>query len=188
MRETNTQKNWNEYFDNPKRPHSDIRWGIVIFMVFCVGCAVVYSLVSGDSEEDMYDDMYGDMYVDWYDDAYMSDPDYSARVGEKMAESVEIIKGIFYNIEDKTTVELNDSIKIVRELELSAEYEEFRQQVIKKLSYYIDYKISNNVADLEEYNKIHWIDELAVVFDQVGVEYEITKEKDAITIELEYYN
>lgn len=177
MRETNTQKNWNEYFDNPHRPPSNIRWGIVLFMILCVGCAVAYSIADkGNNSEDTY----------FYDDDLMNQM-YDTKTGEVMADSIDTIENIFDTIEDKTVVELNESINTVRELDLSYEYEDFRQLIIKKISYFIDYKLTNKPEDLEEYNKINWIEELAEVFDIVGVDYEITKSDEKTEIEFEYH-
>ena len=181
MRETNTQKNWNEYFDNPRRPSSNIRWGLVIFMVFCVGCAVVYSIADKDNNTNNSVD-----YAYYYEDDFLNQVD-DTKTGEVMADSVETIEDIFESIEDKTMVELNESINTVRELELSYEYEEFRQLVIRKISYYIDYKLGNKPEDLEGYNKINWVEELAAVFDMVGVEYEISISEEKTEIEFVYH-
>ena len=51
MRETDTQRNWNNYFDNNKRPPSNIRWGLIIFIFVCICIACMYMALNEDSSD-----------------------------------------------------------------------------------------------------------------------------------------
>ncbi len=177
MKQTETQQNWNTYFDNPKKSNTNIRWGFIIFILLCIGCAALY--VYNNPNEPNIDSSTSNNFN-------IADKIESAKNGQTMYESINTIENIFDTIENKSISELNDCIATVQNLTLSIEYKEFRQLVIDKLSYFIMYKENNNIEYLNKYNNIQWIDELASVFDEIGIDYEITHDENKTQIHFQY--
>lgn len=163
MRQTDTQKNWNEYFDNPKRTPSNIHWGLVFFMLLCIFTAIIYAAYNKDEPAAQ------NTAMDIGEALNLSE---SNRTGSIMNESLETIFDIFHNIVSKSLDELSQDAVTIENINLSNEYDEYIRICLKKLRYYIAYKETLDSKYLEQYNACKPLPALTAAFDEVGIAYE----------------
>lgn len=167
--ETNTQKNWNDFFQNEKSS-SNIHI-IPLFVIIIIICLVSMLIFFARDKEPVA--------VSTQNFANIN----SNRDGLAMASSISILELIMAeDFSSYTKEELQVHIDTISYLGLSTEYDDLRQKMTEKLNYYIDYLDSGNEADLEKYNSIDFNTELASAFDAAGVKYEYKDGK----IEYEY--
>ncbi|MBQ6814591.1 MAG: hypothetical protein IJP13_03535 [Lachnospiraceae bacterium] len=169
--ESETQKNWNNYFNNTKKKSSNTPWIFIVFMIICIGSAITYAFLNNEP------------IVDDNNDNNVIDINVSNRTGIVMANSVHTIENIIDNIDTKSEAELQDCIAVVEELPLSSEYNELKNIIIDKINLYIEYKKQGTPEALNAYNDVKWLAELAKVFDVVGITYYINDDNSKIEFE-----
>ncbi len=157
-RETNTQKNWNDYFQNEKPSASiNIPPIILTIVILCVTAMIIY--FAGNSEpETISTNNFTNIN--------------SNRDGLVMSQSIGMMEAMFTeDISIYTVEELQYMIEAIEMVDLSDEYNTFRQRMIDKVNHYIDYLKTGKDSDLASYNSIDFYDELALAFDDAGVKY-----------------
>lgn len=157
MKETETQRNWNEYFDNPKPSNKNIRWGLIIFMIVCISCAALY--VKEHQNNDTANNTNINRNIN------------SSKNGRIMAESLNIIEDIFVEINKKDITTLYSDMTTLENINLSSEYDEYLRTVKLKLNYYINYRTTKDSYYLNLYNNIDMSSVLAEAFNKVGISY-----------------
>lgn len=198
MEETETQRNWNNYFkkNEPPKKHNIFIPTLILLLAFVAAIIYNYSyrnthkklnetqttketILNTTSEKEIYADNYekdtlisSDFIIDEKNiiDKYGIP---SNQRGITMANSIKKISGIFNNIDNKTIDELYNFLTEIYNVDLSSHYNTFKQSMVIKLNYWIEYKRDKNPDSIKKYNSISYTEELSKAFDAAGVRYEI---------------
>ena len=165
MRETETQRNWNEHFGNPRPPKTNIRWGLIIFMIVCIGCAALYVKKHPFENNDTANNTNTYRNIN------------SSKNGRIMAESLDIIEDIFIEINKKDITTLYSDMTTLENINLSSEYNEYLRTVKLKLNYFINYRTTKDSYYLNLYNNVDMFSVLAEAFDKVGISYTLYNDR-----------
>jgi len=163
-RETDTQKNWNDYFENEK-PSSNIHIPaiLIIVVIFCLISMIIY-FAGNNKPATVSTDNFTNIH--------------SNRDGIVMSQSIGMLEAMFTeDISIFTIEELHYMTDAIEMQDLSEEYDTFKQRMIDKVNHYINYLKSGSSSDLDLYNSIDFYDELALAFDEAGVKYEFENGK-----------
>lgn len=161
--QSETQKNWNEFWGNKNPSPFHINKFILFIIIICITSAFIY-FYNTDTVEDipLTNSVNSSLYIQ------------ANKNGTVMAESISKIENILNNeIVGRSEDELLEHINTINALDLSEEYANFKKQVVQKINYYILYLNSKDTSYLDKYNSIDYITELSKAFDTAGVVYEI---------------
>lgn len=161
-KESETQKNWNDFFQNDKPVERAKPNPLIIAAIFiCIISAAIY--FTGRKEPD--------------ETPLTNIPSNSAykqpnKNGQIMSESIDTISYIFVEqITGSSEEELLSYIETIENTDLSIEYTEFKSKMIEKINYYIEYTRNPSQTSMDKYNNINFDTELTKAFDAAGVKY-----------------
>lgn len=176
MQQSQTQKNWNEFYGN-KQPGTRPPVLIIIFILALLSAGAWY-LYNGnlskietssqdDTEQDTEEKETKSVYKTTVGFAYNKN-------GSTMSESISRLDEIMHLIatyqEDET---LKEYIEKIEELDLSDEYTPLKKACIKKIEYMRKFIEDPDEKYLKKYNEIDYIEELAKAFDLANVRYKL---------------
>lgn len=176
MKETETQKNWNEFFQN-KRPRKKNNFIIPLIIILAVIGAIVfyqYNIKKNGIEYNVSLTTNG---------VLIEKHGISNQNGIDMRISIDTVENIIKNMTEKTENELYQDIETIENLDLSQHYDTFRKKIIQKIEYWIQYENSKTKENINLFKEISFIEELAKAFDEAGVKYHFTE----TGIEYQYY-
>lgn len=201
---SNTQKNWNDFWDNYEPSRNDIVYKYMserenhssfgfshIIIAFCItvtiGCIILIAAALNDKEEPVQtttkkttettnDTSYPHTYFNISADN---------KNGVTMKNSVNTIQDILDKIrEDKETLtekDIDNYIITVKNTDLSNEYNEYKNKAIEKLKIARSWINTEDVEQrnelIDKYNDINIIEYLTKAFDKVGVDYWMIDDK-----------
>ena len=201
---SNTQKNWNDFWDNYEQSRNDIVYKNMnerenhsnfnfshIIIAFCItitiGCIILIAAALNDKEEPEQtttkkttettnDTSYPHTYFNISADN---------KNGVTMKNSVNTIQDILDKIrEDKETLtekDIDNYIITVKNTDLSNEYNEYKNKAVEKLKIARSWINTEDVEQrnelIDKYNNINIIEYLTKAFDKVGVDYWMIDDK-----------
>lgn len=201
---SNTQKNWNDFWDNYEQSRNDIVYKNMnerenhsnfdfshIIIAFCItitiGCIILIAAALNDKEEPEQtttkkttettnDTSYPHTYFNISADN---------KNGVTMKNSVNTIQDILDKIrEDKETLtekDIDNYIITVKNTDLSNEYNEYKNKAVEKLKIARSWINTEDVEQrnelIDKYNDINIIEYLTKAFDKVGVDYWMIDDK-----------
>lgn len=201
---SNTQKNWNDFWDNYEQSRNDIVYKNMnekenhsnfdfshIIIAFCItitiGCIILIAAALNDKEEPEQtttkkttettnDTSYPHTYFNISADN---------KNGVIMKNSVNTIQDILDKIrEDKETLtekDIDNYIITVKNTDLSNEYNEYKNKAVEKLKIARSWINTEDVEQrnelIDKYNNINIIEYLTKAFDKVGVDYWMIDDK-----------
>lgn len=201
---SNTQKNWNDFWDNYEPSRNDIVYKYMskrenhssfgfshIIIAFCIivtiGCIILIAAALNDKEEPVQtttkkttettnDTSYPHTYFNISADN---------KNGVTMKNSVNTIQDILDKIrEDKETLtekDIDNYIITVKNTDLSNEYNEYKNKAVEKLKIARSWINTEDVEKrnelIDKYNDINIIEYLAKAFDKVGIDYWMIDDK-----------
>lgn len=161
-KESETQKNWNDFFQNDKPVERAKLNPLIIAAIFiCVISAAIY--FTGRKELDEIP------LTNIPSNAAYKQPN---KNGQIMSESIDTISYIFVEqITGSSEEELLSYIETIENTDLSIEYTGFKSKMIEKINYYIEYTRNPSQASMDKYNNINFDTELMKAFDAADVKY-----------------
>ncbi len=177
MRETETQKNWNNFYKNPHPPKQHNFFILKLMILLTIAGAIIfyrYSMKEKGISNSISINANG---------IVIEEHGISNQNGVDMNISLNEIEKILENITKKEDDELYKDIRTIENLNLSNHYNELKKSIIQKIKYWIKYKETKTRDDFDLYNNINYIQELAKAFDKASVEYNFTE----TGIEYKYY-
>lgn len=169
MGETETQKNWNNFYKNPHPPKQHNYFILKLIILLAIAGAVIFYRYS-IKEKGIYHSVNINA-----NGIVVEEHGISNQNGVDMNISLDKIDEILNNITKKDIKELYKDIKTIENLDLSNHYNELKEALIKKIQYWIEYKETKTRESLDLFNGIDYIQELAKAFDKASVEYEFTE-------------
>ena len=196
---SNTQKNWNDFWDNYEPSRNDIAYKNMsekenhsnfgfshIIIAFCItitiGCIILIAAALNDKEEPLQTTTKKTTKTTTNDTSYPHtyfNISADNKNGVTMKNSVNTIQDILDKIrEDKETPtekDIDNYIITVKNTDLSNEYNEYKNKAVEKLKIARSWINTEDVEKrnelIKQYNDINSIEYLAKAFDKAGVEY-----------------
>lgn len=178
--QTETQKNWNKFFENDKKSPKRHPPFIVFIMLIALIFAAKYTIdKNGEIDYNDEQQLNNINVLALTDSEEISKSSYiSNKNGLIMYENINKLEKIICDLNPDMLNTIDDKIEQIKNLDLSAEYEEMKNSIILKLEYY---KLYLETSDQNYYNKcadINYLDELQKAFDKANVKNErISNEK-----------
>lgn len=192
----NTQKNWNDFWDNYEPSRNDIVYknmrdkeknsnfgikNILITFFVTIGIVGVISIFTILHENLKIEDkqIQTSKSNELINNTYKIDNINGKTMSENVNKINKIIRDVSQNIESYSEEELNKYIIEIQKTDLGNCYNEYKKAAVKKI---VLAKSINNSTDIntkndliEQYNNIKLFDYLVTAFDEAGVEYWIDK-------------
>lgn len=176
MKETETQKNWNNFFENPHPPKKH-NFLLPLIIIIAIAGAIIYYKYNVQKKGIEYNVSLNTNGI------LIEKHGISNQNGVDMRISIDSIRDILNNITQKNENELYADIEKIENMNLSYHYDEFKENIIQKIKYLIQYNKTKTRENVDLYNEINFIEELAKAFDKAGVTYHFTENG----IEYQYY-
>lgn len=175
MKQTNTQRNWNRYYGNPQPNHKTPI--LIILFVLAIILSVVgyyfHKIMSNGT-----DMKYNNLTEFVAECSSESSDHYSVgfaynKNGSTMNESIQTIDTYIDKCLYCNNKEIDEMIYSVENIDLSDEYNEYKNSVVSKLTAMKNYHVTNDKKYLEEFNNSNYMEQLQIAFTLANVRYEM---------------
>ncbi|MDY5576088.1 MAG: hypothetical protein SPF70_01210 [Lachnospiraceae bacterium] len=182
MRQTETQRNWNRYYGNPQANHKTPILIILFVLAIILSISGYYYYKITSNGTDME---YNDLTELVAECSTESSNHYSIgfaynKNGSTMNESLKTIESYIDKCLYCNNSEIDEMISNVNNIDLSAEYNNYKEEVVKKLTAMKNYHTTYDDNYLEEFNNSNYMKELQIAFKLANVRYKLENDNTIV--------